>query len=481
MRSFRAQLALRFTLAMAAGVTATSAASVWTLRALLDRELNASILNVASIQAASVTSSPDGAMAFHEWALTPGEAASVRDLIRFAQVWSESGQSLLRSRFMVGDLPLDRAALEEAGEGELVWREQSYQGIPIRSLYYPLVRLGAAHSRHVIQVAAPLSARHQMVGRLLLFFAGVAAVVVVASGVGSWWLAGRAVRPVHEVIDQAEAIGAGSLDRRIQAYADTREYRRLVQVLNVMLERIQRAFEAQTRFTADASHELRSPLTAIRGEIEVALRRERGREEYKRVLESAHEEILRLSRITEDLLTLARADAGVLDPEEEAVDPADVARRVVERFRRRAGEKGLDLDVRAEAPRSVPLDVGRLERILWNLVDNAVKFTPAGGAVEVAVHSTPDGLELEVTDTGPGLGEDPSRVFDRFVRLDPARTTDRETSGTGLGLAIVQAMVESLGGTITADARTEGGARFLVRIPASASASVGSARPVREV
>ena len=465
MRSFRFQLSLRFTLSMALAVAAISVASVLTLRTLLDRELRESILNVASIQAASVVDAPGpGQMRFHEWELTPDEAASVGELLRYAQVWSEGGQSLLRSQFMTEDLPLDREALVAASEGELAWAEARFQGAPILSLYYPLARFGPAHQRHVLQVAAPLTAREEMVRRLALFFAAIAAVVTLASAAGSWWLAGRAVRPVHEVIDQAEAIGAGSLDRRIEAYADTREYRRMVEVINMMLARIQRAFEAQTRFAADASHELRSPLTALRGEMEIALRKERDAGEYRRVLESSLEEILRLSRITEDLLILARADAGFLRGGEEEVRLAEVAESVVGRLRRRAQEKGLTLELHAPGDEGARIDPGLLAQVLWNLTDNAVKFTPAGGRVDVEIERRDGELAIAVRDTGPGLGDHPERVFDRFVRLDPARTPG-EDSGTGLGLSIVRAIVEGLGGRIAAENVNGGGARFSVVLP----------------
>lgn len=465
MRSFRDRLSLRFTLAMAATVLVISVASVLTLRRVLDRELNASILNVASIQAASVTDSPGGAMHFHEWQLTPEEATSVRELIRYAQIWSEGGQSLLRSQFMTGNLPLDDAALAEAGRGNLVWREQEYQGMAVRSLYYPLARFGPAHESHVLQVAAPLVARNEMVTRLALFFAAMTLLVTVASALGSRWLAGRSIRPVDEVIDQAEAIGAASLDQRIDAWADTREYQRLVQVLNTMLERIQRAFDAQRRFTADASHELRSPLTALRGEIELALRRPRSAEEYREVLASSLDEILRLSRITEDLLTLARSDAGALDAGGQAVDLETVTERIVGRLRRAAEAKDLTLDVRVEAGDPVLVDPGLLGQILWNLTDNAVKFTPRGGTVRLTVLRTPGELEIAVRDTGPGLGSDPGRVFDRFFRADSARTPGDGDTGTGLGLAIVRAIVEGIGGEVSAENLEGGGARFRVRIP----------------
>jgi two-component system OmpR family sensor kinase len=314
-------------------------------------------------------------------------------------------------------------------------------------------------------VAAPLAVRHALVRRLELLFAAIVMVVTLASATGSWWLAGRAVRPVHEVIDQAEAIGAGSLDHRIHAYADMREYHRLVEVLNTMLARIQHAFETQTRFTADASHELRSPLTALRGEIELALRKDRSAEEYRRVLESNLEEILRLSRISEDLLTLARADAGALPRGAHETDAGDVATRIVDRFRRRADEKGITLTLELRGDGPVGLDPGLLGQILWNLTDNAVRFTPAGGRVGVSVDRTPSTLEIEVTDSGPGLGEDPDRVFDRFFRLDPVRTPGGEASGTGLGLSIVRAIVDGFGGQVDAGNLPGGGARFRAALP----------------
>jgi len=464
-RSFRFHLALRFTLSMALAVASISVASVLTLRSVLDRELNASILNVASIQAASVTDSPGGEMHFHEWELTPDEATSVRDLVRYAQVWSEEGQSLIRSRFMTEDLPLDGDALVQAGEGELVWREQAFQGLPVRSLYYPLSRFGAAHEQHVLQVAAPLTARHDMVNRLIVFFAGLTLVVTLASFAGSWWLAGRAVRPVHEVMDQAEAIGAASLGRRIKAYADTREYHRLVEVLNTMLGRLQQAFDAQKRFTADASHELRSPLTALRGEIELALRRQRPNEEYRRVLASSLEEIERLSRITEDLLALARSDAGQLPASDEETDPRKVSARIVDRFRGAAERDGITLTFEAQGDRTVRLDPGLLGQIVWTLTDNALKFTPPGGFVRVGITRLDDSLEIEVSDTGPGLGVEPARVFDRFFRIDEARTPGDGESGTGLGLAIVRAIAEGYGGWAEAENLPAGGARVRVGVP----------------
>lgn len=466
MRSFRFHLALRATLGMALTVLLISVACVLGLRALMDRELDASILNLASIQAASVTDSPSGAMHFHEWTLTPDEAVSVRELVRYAQVWNESGQSLLRSQFMTIDLPLDHEALTTAVNGELVWREQKFEGVGIRSLYFPLARFGSAHDRHVLQISAPLTARQDMTLRLALFFLVLGTAVVLAFAGSSWWLADRVIRPVHEVMDQAESIGAGSLERRIHTYADTREYHRMVQVLNTMLGRIQRAFEAQTQFAADASHELRSPLTVLRGEIEVALRKERTPAAYRAVLESNLEEVLRLSRITEDLLLLARADARALPRANADTVLEAVLGRTVRQLAGTAEAKDLVVEVDATGAAHVPIDGGLLGQVVWNLLDNAIKFTPRGGTVRICAQSDAERMLLTVRDTGPGLGDDPDRLFDRFYRLDEVRTPGEASSGSGLGLSIVRAIVQGLGGTVTASNRPDAaGAEFRVELP----------------
>jgi two-component system OmpR family sensor kinase len=420
-------------------------------------------------------------MHFHEWELTPEEATSLEDLIRYAQVWQADGVSLLRSQYMTSDLPLDREHLARAEEGNVVWTETSWNGVAIRALYYPLDRFGMAHERHVLEVAAPLVKRNEMLLRVGLFLAALTLVMAGATFWGASWLAGRAIRPVHEVIDQAEVIRAGSLDRRIHAYAEVREYRRLVDVLNGMLGRIQGAFEAQRRFTADASHELRSPLTAMRGELELAMRRERRPEEYRRVLESTLEEVVRLSRITEDLLVLARSDSGALRPRLEAVVVAEVAERVVDRLQGQAGEKGIEVTLVGTGADTAFVDRGLVGQAVWNLTDNAIKYTPAGGRVAVRVERDGGEVVIAVEDSGPGF-RDPAEAFRRFFREDVARTHGTSTDGTGLGLAIVRAVAEAHGGRASAENRPGGGARVTVRLPTGAAevtpAAPAGSRPI---
>ena len=465
MKSFRFRLAVRATAMIAVGFGVLAVLAYLAVRQTLDAQINASLLNVASIQAASVTEAPSGTMRFHEWDLTPEEDVQLRALNRFAQIWTQNGRSMLRTKSITSDLPLDRHALREAASGKLSWAEQHFQGLRIRSLYYPLSRFGRAHERHVLQVAAPLGERDRMLSRLQLFLILITAVVSSAAFVGSSWLARRAVKPVNEIIQQAREIGGGTLERRISAYADNEEYRGLVEVLNTMLERLQDAFEAQRRFTADASHELRSPLTALRGELELARRRPRTGAEYERTIDSSLEEVERLSRIAEDLLTLARSDAGMLVMHPEPVDLSGVVSAVVARIAAAAEARGVRLNTHTHKNVLVSGDPDLLARLVWNLVGNAVKFTPDGGRVEIAAHRADGHAELRVADTGPGIPVDAvERIFDRFYQVNQARTIGSGQSGTGLGLAIVRAIADLHGASASASNEADG-AVFIVRFP----------------
>lgn len=466
-RSLRFELASRYAAAVALGIALVAAIGYFALRSALDRQIEASLLSVASIQASSVTDDPTGEMRFHEWDVTAEEAGTLGDLNRYAQIWSESGESLQRTRYLAADLPVDPEALQAAAAGQITWAEGRLEGRHVRSVFYPLGRLGSSHERHILQVAAPLSARDRTMRTAGLFFLGVVILVSLGSFLGSWWLAGKTVRPVNEIIAQAEGIRGSRPGERIGAYAETREFTRLVQVLNTMLGRIDDAFEAQRRFTADASHELRSPLTALRGELEIALRRDRSPEEYRRVIGSSLEEAVRLSELTEDLLTLARSDAGVMEPRLEEVDLEERVRAALERLQSRIEEKGLTVSVTASGRGRGMWDLKLVDQMVWNLLDNAVKFSPAGGAIEVTVARGED-FVMTVDDTGPGIPEATiTHIFERFASADEAHAA----AGTGLGLSIVRAVAEAHGGSVAAANRQAGGARFEVRLPRSGPAA----------
>jgi len=305
---------------------------------------------------------------------------------------------------------------------------------------------------------------------------GVVLLVTGATFLGAWWLAGSAVRPVSEITEQATLIEAGTLSQRIVAHAETGEYRGLVAVLNRMLERLDEAFRTQRRLTADVSHELRSPLTALRGGIEVALRAERTPRDYQRVLHSALEEIERLTEMSEDLLLITRIEGGLLEPQREPTDVNAVVERAIHLLRARIEERGLTVERRLGPDGAVAsVDHELIERVAHQLLDNAVKFTPPEGTIRVATGPLDDaegGVRLSVEDSGPGVP--PAylpHIFEPFYRVDEARSRG---TGTGLGLAMVRAIVRVHGGAIRAsNVSDEGGARFEIDLPAPQPASRG--------
>ena len=331
------------------------------------------------------------------------------------------------------------------------------------------VRFAATMSAGLLLAAAaayavaigPASGMHR---ELLIVLAGIVVLGTCATLVGAWWLAGSAVQPVSEITEQATRIEAGTLDQRIAAHGETAEYRGLVAVLNRMLERLDLAFRNQRRLTADMSHELRSPLTAMKGEIEVALRAERSPRQYQRVLHSALEEIEQLTEMSDDLLLISRADAGLLDLQMSPTDLNAVVERVLQVLKTRIEERDLTVEpCLPEQAAEASLDAALITRVAHHLLDNAVKFTPPGGAIRITTARLDGGVRLSVQDSGPGIAADHlPHIFEPFYRIDEARSRG---SGTGLGLAMAAAIVRLHGGTIRASNVQGRGARFDVELP----------------
>jgi len=351
--------------------------------------------------------------------------------------------------------------MAQARDGAPGRATHSWDGARYRTLVYPLRLVGAMHGSHFLQVTAPLAP----VDAVLWRFAGLTLLLGVAGGGvafgGAFVFARFATRPAQQIAEQAEAIEAGTLSARITAHASVAEYSRLVAVLNAMLDRLDRAFAVQRRFVADASHELRSPLTVLRGDLDVALRRERPAEDYRAALERMREEVTRITALAENLLLLARADAGLPAAAVGAVDLADVADRAVARASRQADAARVALTA-VTAATVVRGDAALLERAVGNLVENAVRYAPMGSHVAVRCSVAPGAAVLEVEDDGPGVPpEHAAHIFDRFYRGDPARGPD---SRAGLGLPIARAIAEAHRGTLML-VRPGPGALFRMTLP----------------
>jgi heavy metal sensor kinase len=284
------------------------------------------------------------------------------------------------------------------------------------------------------------------------------------AGGGGWLLAHRALTPVARMTEAARRIGAAHLAERLQETGTGDELDRLATTLNAMLSRLDDAFHQMRRFSADASHELQTPLTILKGELEVALRTPRRPEAYQEVLRSALEEIDRIATLVEGLMLLARADAGMLRLDLRPVELDQLLQDVYGRTKVLADAKHLTLCLGIVEPVAIEGDYERLRRLLLNLVDNAIKYTPAGGQVTLSVQYCTQWASLHVSDTGIGLSQaEQEHIFQRFYRTATARSQGAE--GSGLGLCIAYSIAAAHGGSIQVDSTPGRGSRFTVLLP----------------
>jgi two-component system OmpR family sensor kinase len=465
-KSFRAALAFRVALGVLALLAAAGVVSVFALRTILYRQLDGTLLHLAEVEAQAGAATSGSDFQFHEGVLLAAREGPSVELIRYAQLWSHDGKPVVRSRNLSTDLALPRSALAEAGAGRVATFTRNWRGRTIRSVVYPLELVGAAHQVHLLQVAAPTEPLRQTLTR----FSGLVVLLTLLGTLGAYGLGRKlatvALRPTGEITAQAEAISEGTLSERITAHANVDEFTRLVTVLNGMLNRLDRAFQVQRQFTADASHELRAPLTVLKGDIDVTLKRDRSAAEYRETLVRCREEVERLARLATDLLVLARSDAALPLEHVAEVELRGLVGRVVERFQPVAEARKLRLEVVAQEA-VVHGDERLLDRIVTNLLDNAVKHSQPGGRVRIELVRDGDAV-LTLRDEGPGIQpEHVPQLFVRFFRGDPAR---RRSEGTGLGLAIARAAAEAHGGRLEFLGNAPG-AVFRLSLPLASYAS----------
>jgi len=301
----------------------------------------------------------------------------------------------------------------------------------------------------------------------LLMFAPF--VLLVAAG-GGYWLSRRALAPVDALVRTARDIGGSNLNSRLQKLDTGDELQRLSDTLNEMLQRIEGAFLRVTEFTADASHELRTPISLIRTEAELALRRSRKETEYRESLHHILLEAERTSRLIEQLLALARADSGREALQMRAVDLCHTLHDIAESWQQLASVRNLEFSRSIDGSDSFVLgDETLLRRLTDILLDNAFKYTPSPGSVHLSFEQRGNNAVIAVQDSGVGIAEeDQSRIFERFYRVDKARS--RALGGTGLGLSIAQWIVVQHRGSIAVESRPGRGAIFRVELPLIAAA-----------
>lgn len=333
-----------------------------------------------------------------------------------------------------------------------------------------LQKVDAAGKAFEIHAAVPTEPFDQALDHFRLIEKEASPLLVLLASLLGYWLSGWSLAPVKRIIETAESIGAQNLSRRLEVPSARDELRRLTQTLNAMLERIETSFNKITQFTADASHDLRTPVAVMRTAAEITLRRPRTAVEYRDALDKILATSVETSELLENLLTLARADAGALGMEMHPVDLGSHVRKAQERASLLSADK--KVDVTFEAPRNpvwVKGDAIAIDRLLLILLDNAVKYTPSGGRCEIELSQTNSQAQISVRDSGIGIAQDDlNNIFDRFYRADRARS--KNTGGAGLGLAIARWITDMHGGIIAVESTPGAGSVFRVFLPAAQAA-----------
>jgi heavy metal sensor kinase len=473
---FRTRLTALYTLLLAALLTVASAVLIITLQRTAERKLDATLWILGSTEAEGIAArlrdrglrNPDD-LTIHD--------VDYRDIAGYEKFRVQKYVTVVDKDRRVADfsanlpdrpLPVSGALLARAFAGEVSYEAADVSGVGrLRLIYIPVA--GGQTEPFVVVVGVPAEFAGADVSTLTGQIAVIILIVLVLAGACGWLLARRALRPVVETANAVRRITDRNLHERLPETQTTDEIGSLIQVFNELLARLDRAFEAQRRFTADASHEICTPLTILKGETEVALLERRTPREYEALLRSNLEEIERLSKLTNDLLWLARSDAGEQQFEKELLFLSELVTDVVKRLRPTADERGVSL--RAELTEMVLAegDHAAVQGIVYNLIGNALRYTPRGGSVRVALRHSADGAaRLEVSDTGMGIPPEAlPHVFERFYRADNARA--HEPNGSGLGLAICRAMAAAHGGRIEVESALGKGSRFTLILPASAS------------
>jgi heavy metal sensor kinase len=371
------------------------------------------------------------------------------------QIYAAGGQRVLPTRDSSGGFPWPAVSAVSQPEYSTV----DVGGRPYRVLEFPV----RTDPPLVIRVGGQLDDNRNMMARFTWGLAGAIPAMLVLSALGGYFLAKRVLQPVDRITAALHLINIGNLSRRLPISNAGDELQRLAATCNQMLERLQDAVDRINRFTADASHELRSPVALIRTAAEYGLRNPKLDSESRDVFTEILAESVEASALLEDMLTLARADAGCATPAFELLDLAEIVQEAGARMRPLAESKKQSIVVEATGPAWISGDRAGVRRLVSILLDNAIKYTPAQGRIRIELATVNSRAAVTVRDTGIGIPEDLlPRIFDRFARVDPSRG---EVTGAGLGLAIAKWIAGIHGATLSASSREQQGSTFRVEFP----------------
>ncbi len=470
-RNFRLFKGLRFRLAVSYAIffALLLAGLGFVLRGMLTNVIESAVEGLLEEEWAAVKGflhvTPQGTV---QWRYDPNdkEEAAIVERLRYVYVIANQRGEVLESSELYRDLGFESpAAIAESlrSRQPVFVVRPNLRGEPF------MIRRGALREQNLLFFVAlgrSFGPSQRVIDQFSFNYFATLPFVVLTTAAFGWFFAGRAMKPISEVAAQAEKVSGSNLKLRVASRGSGDELDHLVRNFNTMVERLDASFTQIRQFSTDVSHELRTPVTVVRGQLEVALMTATSEEELRTAIESALVDIDRLSKIIRALLTLAKAESGQLALSLQEVDLATMTREVVSELEISALDKGLQLAV--NTPRSAPIlgDRLQIERLLYNLIDNAIKYTPVGGKIEAEVRNlrASGQVVLSVRDNGVGIPpEHLPHLFDRFYRV-PARAGVPER-GLGLGLNFVSWIVKAHNGVIQVESEVDKGSSFIVSFP----------------
>ena len=475
-RSLRFKLTLWYVLILGILLISFSGFLYITLSKSLYRDVDNRLRSLAHL-IATESGSPSSTFGFGKLDQAVRATLNLRPVGKFIQVLDESGNIGEKSENLKNvQLPISLQALKNASKGFITFETVSTFGnTPLRMMTLPVIENG--HMARIIQVASSLEDVEDALRTLFIILVIAVPSALLVASLGGQFLANQALKPVDHITQTARMITSQNLNQRIKSLKVKDEISRLIETFNEMISRLDQSFHQIKQFSSDASHELKTPLTILKGEVEVALRKERTSQDYEQILRSNLEEINRMSKIVDNLLLLARTETGEIRLFKEEVNLSQIVSEVVTQLTKLAHAKDLQI-VATNHHEDIPLygDALRIREMLLNLIENSIKYTEPGGSISVSLeknapHSLPgeeegsyEGVKIVVSDTGIGIAkEDQERIFGRFFRVDKARSG--EQGGSGLGLSICKWIVEAHQGEISVESELGKGSRFIVRLP----------------
>ena len=463
-------LRMRLTLWLGAAMVVVLGVYMAVIYAVVSRSgsqaLDQQVRNDLGWTEAIVERHPDGTFSWMPDGLIP------EDDEPWLQVWTADARELLLQNLVARRNPLEaarqQAATATTGDNQVVSLPAT--PVPIRLISQ---RSTISDVEVVIQVGRSEAAMRRDLRDLLFVLVFGLPLAVLVAGFGAYWLARRALAPVERMTERARSITAERLGERLPVHNPDDEMGRLASVFNETLGRLEESFEQMRRFTADVSHELRTPLTAIRSVGEVGLRGQRDAAGYRAMVESMLEEADRLASLVDRLLTLSRAETGQAQLSRDLVDIQKLIDEAAAQLSVLAEEKGQTFVVVRDAAPQALVDRLALRQAVINLLDNAIKFTPSGGRIQVRIAETARDAVIDVTDSGPGIPVDASaHIFDRFYRV----AERGGAAGSGLGLSIAKGAVEANGGRLTLERTGAEGSTFRIAVPRRMEGAYGRRR-----